>query len=156
MPHSRLGVPLLAMTALAACYPAARGGHHFLTPPVEQVTTTRPETVRLRYGTRLATTDLPGRDNSVAEDLIALGVLVGVSTLLDPQLSANMTEWPVRYGSQAARPPLLGSARRYYPLVRVTGPRADCTFFQPSPLPVRLLAWCPVSHFAWDATRWPR
>ena len=152
MSRSSLAVPLLAVIALGACYPAARGGHHFLTPTVEQVATTRPETVRVRHTTRWTATDSLGRDNPAAEDMKVLGTLA-VLLMLDPGVSSNLGEGAAAYVWSGARGPTKSSARRYYPLVRVTRPRAECTFFQPSPLPVRFLAWCPVSNLSWDPTR---
>lgn len=152
MSRSSLAVPLLAMIALGACYPAARGGHHFLTPTVEQVATTRPETVRVRHTTRWTATDSLGRDNPAAEDMKVLGMLA-VTVMLDPGVRSNLGGWAADYALSGARGPTNRPARQYYPLVRVTRPRAECTFFQPSPLPVKFLAWCPVSNLSWDATR---
>ena len=149
MQPNKLSIPLLALITLGACYPAARGGDYALAPRVQQVTTTRPEVVRMRYGTQWAAHDSVRIDSRV--DMAVGGALV-VWTLMNPGWLSHLNAWPVDHRTGMLRAVVPGQDRLYYPLVRVVRPLPECTSFKAPSLPVRVVGWCRAADLEWDAS----
>jgi len=146
---NKLSVPLFTAATLSACYPAVQGGSSPFTPTVAQVATTRPEIVRMRYGSQWAAHDSVGSDSGV--DSVAAGALI-VWAILHPEWQTQVNGWPESHRSGMPQPMGPALDRLYYPLVRVVQPMPECTTVRPSALPGRVLAWCPLVRLSWSVS----
>ncbi len=141
MSATKLTASLLAVATLAACYPAGGGQYPILAPRAEQVATSRPEIVRMRYGSEWAAHDSVGVDGQV--DRLVAGTLIAW-TIIHPAWLARMHAWPTDYRTGMVYPGGPTPDRLHLPLVRVTQPIPECTAYRPSTLPTRMPAWCPL------------